>query len=86
MAEGYQVGEIAQFQADVDEFIDHLFNTPPFDEDDLACAFNVYRLEVVSDESGVAETDIEISVVTLANLIEGRPVALLIVKMDEAIP
>ncbi|MES9991893.1 MAG: M64 family metallopeptidase [Candidatus Thiodiazotropha sp.] len=52
VAEGYQVGEIAQFQSDVNEFVTHLFNSPPFDEEDLACAFNIYRLEVISDESG----------------------------------
>lgn len=52
VAEGYQVGEIVQFQSDVDELVEHLFNTSPFDEEALACAFNIYRLEVVSDESG----------------------------------
>ena len=27
-------------------------STPPFDEGTIACAFNIYRLDVVSDEAG----------------------------------
>ena len=46
VAEGYQVGEIAQFASDVDDLVAHLFGTPPFDEDAVACGMNIYRLDV----------------------------------------
>ena len=52
VAEGYQVGELAQFESNVDDIIANFFATPPFDEDSVACAMNIYRLDVVSDESG----------------------------------
>jgi len=52
VAEGYQVTELAQFESDVQQLVDHLFNTAPFDEDAVACAINIYRLDVISDESG----------------------------------
>jgi len=52
VAEGYQISEIAQFQTDVDDAIANFFGTAPFDEDVVACAINIYRLEVVSNESG----------------------------------
>ena len=52
VADGYQVGELGQFESDVDDFVTHLFATPPFDEEEVACGLNIYRLDVVSDESG----------------------------------
>ena len=52
VAEGYQVGELAQFESDVDDAVVNLFSSPPFDEEAVACGLNVYRLDVVSDESG----------------------------------
>lgn len=52
VAEGYQVGELAQFEADCNEIVAHLFAIAPFDEEAVACALNIYRLAVVSDESG----------------------------------
>lgn len=50
VAEGYQQTEMAQFSADAQQFANHLFNTPPFDE--LQCAINVYRVDVASTDSG----------------------------------
>lgn len=50
VAEGYQQSEMAQFAADAQQFTNHLFNTPPFDE--LQCAINVYRVDVASTDSG----------------------------------
>lgn len=50
VADGYQQGEMAQFAADAQQFVNHLFSTPPFDE--LQCAFNIYRIDVASTDSG----------------------------------
>ncbi len=57
VAEGYMATEQAQFQQDAQELVDHLFETAPFDEDEVACAINIYRLEVASDESGADDPD-----------------------------
>lgn len=50
VAEGYREDELALFAADVQQFVQHMFTSPPFDE--LQCAFNIFRIDVVSDESG----------------------------------
>ena len=50
IAEGYQQSELTRFATDCTSFINHLFAMPPFDE--LQCAFNVYRVDVASDDSG----------------------------------
>src|SRR5436190_709316 len=52
VAEGYQNSELTQFHQDCQDLVDHLFATPPFDELDLRCAFNVYRVDVSSTDSG----------------------------------
>ncbi len=57
VAEGYQVGELAQFAADIDDITARLFTFSPFDEDAVACALNIYRLDVVSDDSGADKPD-----------------------------
>lgn len=57
VAEGYRASEINQFQTDCQDFIDHLFAESPFDEEMVACGFNIYRLEVSSDESGADDPD-----------------------------
>jgi hypothetical protein len=50
LAEGYTAGQLDQFATDAQQFVDTLVSTPPFD---LYCqAFNVYRVDVASDESG----------------------------------
>ncbi len=51
-SDGYISTRMAQFAQDVDDFVDHFFSTPPFNEEAIACAFNIYRLDVVSDEAG----------------------------------
>ncbi len=52
VAEGYQNSELAQFHQDCQDLVDHMFTTPPLDELDLRCAFNVYRIDVASTDSG----------------------------------
>lgn len=55
--DGYTAAQMALFQQHADDLVDHLFATPPFDEEGIACAFNVYRLDVASNESGADEPD-----------------------------
>jgi len=50
VAEGYTESEQAQFEADAQAFVDFLFTTPPFAT--TCSAINVWRLDVISDESG----------------------------------
>ncbi len=50
VAEGFQAGEISDFSNQVQQFVNFLFTTPPFDS--LSSAFNVYRVDVASTESG----------------------------------
>jgi hypothetical protein len=50
VAEGYRQTELAQFATDAQQFVNTLFATAPFD--DLQSAFNVYRVDVSSTDSG----------------------------------
>lgn len=50
LSEGYTSAQMAQFHSDADTFVNTLSTTPPFDE--LWCAINVYRIDVVSNQSG----------------------------------
>lgn len=50
VAEGYQATELTQFASDVQQFLTHFFSEDPFLS--YQHAFNVYRLDVTSDESG----------------------------------
>ena len=50
VAEGYRTAELAQFATDAEAFVNRLFATPPFDA--LQDAFNVYRIDVASTDSG----------------------------------
>lgn len=50
VAEGYQEAELGEFATDCEHFLDGLLETPPFDE--FKCAFNIFRVDVASDESG----------------------------------
>ena len=50
VAEGYQAAELTQFASDAQQFVTHLFSEDPFLS--YQQAFNVYRLDVSSDESG----------------------------------
>ena len=52
LSDGYRATEMAQYEQDVDDFIAYLFTVAPFDELDLQCAFNVYRINVSSTDSG----------------------------------
>jgi hypothetical protein len=48
MGDGYRSSQMAQYEADVQRFVDHMFETPPFDE--LRPAINVHRVNVTSTE------------------------------------
>ncbi len=50
IAEGYRSTELAQFHTDAQSFVDFLLATPPFDRQ--CGAFNVYRIDVSSTNSG----------------------------------
>ena len=50
VGDGYRPSEIPQYHADVQNIIDRLRTTPPFDE--LWCGINVYRIDVTSTDSG----------------------------------
>lgn len=50
IGDGYRAGEQALFANDVQDFVDFLFATPPFDS--TASAFNVWRIDVASADSG----------------------------------
>ena len=53
VGDGYQSTELAQYRADVQSFVTRLRSTPPFGE--LWCGINVFRIDVVSTESGADE-------------------------------
>ncbi|MEM1396037.1 MAG: M64 family metallopeptidase [Pseudomonadota bacterium] len=57
VSDGYTAGRMSQFQQDVDDFVANLFSQPPFDEEAVACGFNIYRLEVTSNEGGADKPD-----------------------------
>ena len=50
VGEGYTLGEQAQFSSHAQQFVQKLFATSPFDM--LKCAFNIYRVDIVSNDSG----------------------------------
>ncbi len=50
VAEGYRESELGTFAADCQHFVNGLFATEPFNE--YKCAFNIFRLDVASAESG----------------------------------
>lgn len=53
LSDGYRASEMAQFEQDVADFIAHLWTTPPFNDLSLQCAFNIYRINVSSTDSGI---------------------------------
>src|SRR5262249_11348796 len=55
MGDGYRASELDKFHHDVDTVVNQLRTTPPFD--DLWCAINVYRVDVVSTESGADDPE-----------------------------
>ncbi|HKX52751.1 MAG TPA: M64 family metallopeptidase, partial [Nitrosospira sp.] len=50
LGDGYRTTELAQYHADVQNFVTALRTTPPLDE--LFCGINVHRIDAVSNESG----------------------------------
>ncbi len=50
MGDGYQSGEMKQYETDVEQFVNTMFQTPPFDE--LRPVINVHRVDVTSTDSG----------------------------------
>ena len=50
VGDGYRASELANYHTHVQSFVDELRTTPPFNE--LFCGINVYRIDVVSNESG----------------------------------
>lgn len=52
VAEGYTSAQMADFQADAQDFVTFLFSQAPFNEPAVACGINIWRLDVASNESG----------------------------------
>ncbi|MBL4812178.1 MAG: hypothetical protein JKX69_07455 [Rhodobacteraceae bacterium] len=52
VADGYAAARMGQFQQDVNDFVAKFFATPPFNEEAIACGFNIYRLDVTFDRGG----------------------------------
>src|SRR5262245_48926546 len=52
VSEGYQAAQMAQFATAAQSVTDRLFQEPPFDQPEIACAINVYRLDVTSTDAG----------------------------------
>jgi len=50
VGDGYQASELASYHTQVQSFINQLRTTPPFNE--LFCGINIYRIDVVSNQSG----------------------------------
>jgi hypothetical protein len=50
VSEGFQNNELGSFTTLTQQFIDFLFSASPFDS--LKCAFNIFRVDVTSTESG----------------------------------
>ena len=53
LGDGYASGEIANYERHVDEVVDGILSTAPFDE--LRPAINIHRVNVVSDQSGASD-------------------------------
>lgn len=50
LGDGYRASELPKFVEDVDDFVETMRSTAPFD--DLWCAVNLHRIDVVSTDSG----------------------------------
>lgn len=50
LGDGYQASEMDKYHSDVQSFVDHFRVTAPFNQ--LWCRINVYRVDVVSTDSG----------------------------------
>ncbi len=50
LGDGYRANELNKFHTDVDNFLNTLQSTPPYG--DVWCGINVFRIDVVSNQSG----------------------------------
>src|SRR5689334_616094 len=50
LGDGYRASELTQYHTDVQTFVTALYNTSPYNE--RWCGINVYRVDVVSTDSG----------------------------------
>ncbi|MDQ6907016.1 MAG: M64 family metallo-endopeptidase, partial [Chloroflexota bacterium] len=50
LGDGYQASEINQYHADVQNFVNTLYNTAPFNR--VWCGINIHRVDVTSTDSG----------------------------------
>lgn len=57
VAEGFRSAELTDFENHCESFANFLFSSPPFNEEGMSCAVNLYRLNVASDESGADDPD-----------------------------
>jgi hypothetical protein len=53
LGDGYRASEMTQYHTDVQNFVDHLHATAPFN--DLWCGINIHRVDVASTDSGADE-------------------------------
>ena len=53
LAEGYRQDQLSQFHTDLQNFLNRIYQTPPYDE--LWEAINVYGIDVASTDSGAAD-------------------------------
>lgn len=52
VSDGYRAGQMGQFATDAQAVADRLLAEPPFDQQELTCAINIYRLDVTSTDQG----------------------------------
>ena len=54
VGDGYRLSELANYHTHVQNFVNELRATPPFNE--LFCGINVHRIDVVSNQSGADDS------------------------------
>ncbi len=52
LGDGYKASELNKYHSDVDNFVNTLRATAPYN--DLWCALNIYRVDIASTDSGAA--------------------------------
>ena len=52
LPDGYTAAEMPKWETDAQAAVDRLLSEAPFSDLELRCAFNVYRVDVISDEAG----------------------------------
>jgi hypothetical protein len=53
LGDGYRASEMTKYHTDVQNFVDHLYATAPFNE--VWCGINIYRVDVASTDSGAKD-------------------------------